>query len=164
MRRALAAAALMLAAAAALAGRGAGGPPAAVGARELAREILDRRPGLVVVDLRAPAAFVDDALPLARNDLPAGPAANGEAVVLYGGDRARIAAAVDALSRRGVRDVRTLAGGVEAWREEVLSPVLPADARTPAQTELADLSAYFGGAPRTDGGASSPPPARRRGC
>ena len=167
MRRALAVVALLLGVSAAVAGARTLPELPSVGARELAREIRSRRSGLVLVDLRTPDAFAADALPTAYNTLPSGPAAAGGTVVLYGGDAARIASSVAALRKRGAHEVRVLAGGADGWTEQVLSPALPADTRawSAADTEVAALSAYFGGKPRAVAPGGPPPPAQRRhGC
>ena len=160
MKRALAGAAVVLALGAAAAGVRPPAP-ARVDAVELAREIRARRPGLQVADLRSSAAFAAESVTTAVNGPPPGA---GGPLVVYAADEADAARAARVLSTR-FADVRVLSGGLDAWRAEVLQPVLPADpaARTAEDQALVELSAYFGGAPRT-GGAAQPVAARRRGC
>lgn len=161
MKHVLAALALLLGLGAAVAGARPS-PPEPIAARELAQAVREHRPGLTVVDLRGPVAAAPDALPGAVDHLPK-PAAGP--VVLYGPEP-RVRSAAAELRARGARDLRLLEGGADAWRDEVLSPVLPPDlARwTDEERRIAELSAWFGGAPRTSADTPAPEPGRRRGC
>jgi rhodanese-related sulfurtransferase len=152
-----------------------------VSALDLARWIRGRRPGLRVVDVRAPDAFARFSIPTAEN-IPIEQVADArfrddETIVLYSEGGAHAAQAWVFLKAAGVRHAFFIAGGLGDWFDEVLHPVVPA-APPPADAahyaEVAELSAYFGGSPRSGGAAEAAPPedgnaalieaARRRGC
>jgi len=144
-------------------------PPATdeVPAAELAQWIRDRRPGLLVVDVRSAEAFDRDRLPGARllADIDADALRSVDTVVAYADARA------DPAELRGMSNVPRvlrLHGGIAAWNEEVLFPVLRADASARQQRDFATralLSRYFGGSPQLlDPGASPARGRSRRGC
>ena len=144
-------------------------PPAAdeVSAVDLAQWIRDRRPGLLVVDARAAEAFDRDRLPGARliADIDADALRSADTVVVYA------EAGVDATALRELSNVRRLLrlhGGIAAWNEDVLFPVIRADASERQQRDFAAraaLSRYFGGSPRLlDPGASPARGRSRHGC
>jgi len=144
-------------------------PPAAdeVSAVDLAQWIQDRRPGLLVVDARAAEAFDRDRLPGARliADIDADALRSADTVVVYA------EAGVDATALRELSNVRRLLrlhGGIAAWNEDVLFPVIRADASERQQRDFAAraaLSRYFGGSPRLlDPGASPARGRSRHGC
>jgi rhodanese-related sulfurtransferase len=144
-------------------------PPAAdeVSAADLALWIRDRRPGLLVVDERAAEAFDLDRLPGARliADIDIDTLRSADTVVVYADARA------DAVALHGLSTaprVLRLQGGIAAWNEEVLFPVLRADASARQQRDFATraaLSRYFGGSPRLlDPGASPARGRSRHGC
>jgi len=160
--------ALVTGALAAIAGTAAP-PPAAdeVTAAELAQWIRDRQPGLLIVDVRSAEAFDRDRLPGARllADIDANALRSADTVVVYADARA------DAAVLRGMSNlprVLRLHGGIAAWNEEVLFPVLRADASARQQRDFATralLSRYFGGSPQLlDPGASPARGRSRRGC
>ena len=144
-------------------------PPAAdeVSALDLAQWIRDRRPGLLVVDARAAEAFDQDHLPGAKMlaDVDADAIGSADTLVVYADGRAD-AGALTGPSK--VPRVLRLHGGMAAWNEDVLFPVLRADASERAQrdfTARAALSRYFGGSPRLlDSGAAPARGRSRRGC
>jgi hypothetical protein len=147
-------------------------PPAAdeTSAGELAQWIHDRKPGLLVVDARPAQAGERDRLPGARtlSEVDPGMLDAADTLVVYADSRVD-GPAVDALrARSGARRILRLHGGVAAWNEDVLFPVLRADASPRQQREFAPralLSRYFGGSPRLlDPGASAPRGRSRRGC
>jgi rhodanese-related sulfurtransferase len=144
-------------------------PPAAdeVSAVDLAQWIRDRRPGLLVVDARAAEAFDRDHLPGAHllADVDADAIGLADTIVVYADTRA------DAGALRGLSKaprVLRLHGGIAAWNEDVLFPVLRADASERARRDFnarASLSRYFGGSPRLlDPGAAPARGRSRRGC
>ncbi len=121
----------------------------------LARWIRDRRPGLLVFDVRSPAAFDSLHIPtaeqatleeLARRELP-----RSATIVLYSEGGAHAAQAWVLLRTRGYRSVYFLREGLYEWIARVLEPRLAMDA-TPREIsafdDVAPLSRYFGGAPR----------------
>lgn len=140
-----------------------------IAALDLAQRIRDREPGLIVLDARdgvgADDAVLPGAQPLAETDAAAIP--DGALVVLYAADdldRERVAA------WRGPAkpNYRRLRGGLRAWDEEVLFPVVRSDASARQQQAFATraaLSRYFGGSPRRIGAGEAADRARsRRGC
>jgi len=126
-----------------------------VSAVELAGWIRDQRQGLRVIDVRAPAAFGQFAIPTAENipieRIPEARFGEDEIVILYSEGGAHAAQAWVFLKAAGVRNAFFIAGGLGDWFDEVINPVLPADP-PPGQAariaELSELSAYFGGTPR----------------
>jgi len=144
-------------------------PPAAdeVSAVDLAQWIRDQRPGLLVVDTRAAEAFDQDRLPGAKMlaDVDADAIASADTVVVYADARADAGGLPHLLN---APRVLRLHGGIAAWNEDVLFPVLRADASERAQrdfTSRALLSRYFGGSPRLlDPGAAPARGRSRRGC
>ena len=145
-----------------------------VGAAELATWIRARKPGLRVIDVRAPQAFAAGAIPTAENiplDRLLSTAFDpAETLVLYSEGGAHAGQAWVLLRAIGVANARFIAGGLVDWREEVMAPVLAPDATAEdkaAFAERAELSRYFGGQPQIgvretgDDGATL---SRRRGC
>jgi rhodanese-related sulfurtransferase len=203
-RRLLAATALILGGLAAAVGRPA---PAAIDVAGLAQEITaeadhvdaivlanwirNRRQGLRVVAVRTRAEFDEFHLPTAESApleaIAALRPSSAETVVLYSAGGAHAAQAWVLLRALGHRNVFFLAGGLEEWTAEVLTPVIPDDpdlAATMPWSRIVDLSLYFGGTPTRaaedphgtrwhrsidfEGGRTAPDqrPARRwrRGC
>jgi hypothetical protein len=82
--------------------------------------------------------------------------------VLYSEGGIQSAQAWLLLRAQGYEGVYTVLGGLDGWKDEVLFPVLPADAgpRDRAQFErAAALARFFGGQPRADGAAAAEAPA-----
>jgi rhodanese-related sulfurtransferase len=164
----LAALALVAAAFAAIAGDVVPAPAAdEISATDLALWIRDRRPGLLIVDARKAEAFDQDRLPGARllEDVGADALASADTIVVY----SDTGAGAGILSRlAGVPHALRLHGGIAAWNEQVLFPVLRADANASQQRSFearARLSRYFGGSPRLlDPGVSASRGRSRRGC
>jgi rhodanese-related sulfurtransferase len=168
-RRTLAAAGLILGGLAAIVGRPA---PASIDVSGLAREIAaeadhveaivladwirSRRPGLRVIDVRSRAEFDEYHLPAAESapletiiGLRPSPA---ETVVLYSGGGAHAAQAWVLLRALGHRNVFFLAGGLEEWMAEVMTPLIPDDpdlVATMPWSRIVDVSLYFGGTPKS---------------
>jgi len=148
-------------------------PPAAdeVSALDLAQWLRARRPGLLLVDVRTAEAFDADRLPGARllADVDTAALRQAETVVVYA-DASADAGALHGISNApsSVPHVLRLYGGIVAWNDEVLFPVLRADASARQQREFATralLSRYFGGSPRLlDPGAAPTRGRSRRGC
>ena len=127
-----------------------------VSALELAAWLRDRRPNLVILDVRPDsAAFEAFHLPRARHvplvDLRSVPPDSGATVVVYadGGDLAARAWLV--LRTLGHDSVRVAPNGAGDWLAAVLNPTLSTDATPEARLAFAaqaELSRYFGGLPR----------------
>jgi rhodanese-related sulfurtransferase len=155
-----------------------------VPAIDLARWIRDRRPGLRVIDVRSPEAFARFSLPTAENipieQIPAARFGDDETIVLYSEGGAHAAQAWVFLKAAGVRNVVFVAGGLGDWFDEVMTPIVPANPapdQAARYAEIAEISAWFGGAPRqAEPGETAQAPsgdgdtaalvanARRRGC
>lgn len=145
-----------------------------VSARQLAEWIRDRRPGLRVIDVRSPTEFHDYAIPTAENvpiaELARSRFAPDQTIVLYSQEGAHAAQAWVMLRSLGVTQAVFVPGGLADWYEEVLSPQLPASSADRAR--IVELSHYFGGSPRIEGGqesgiagtVSTERVSRRRGC
>lgn len=182
LRRLLAAAAMVLAVLAAIVGspatpshvaassigddEGADAFPArTVDAIQLAAWIREGARDLRVLDLRGESAYRARHVPSAESadfarldTLARRPDAT---VVLYSADDVRDAQAYANLSARGHANTFVLDGGMDAWLEEVMEPVLRGD----SANYVAALSRYFGGAPRAadaQGAAAKARPADTR--
>lgn len=128
---------------------------------ELAEALRAGDTDLTVLDIRSAEAFADFNLPRAANvplhHLGEAELDPGDRIVVYGfgtadGERARIV-----LEGLGLTQVRVLADGAVGWLREVMLPALPPDAGPEQRRrfeEVAELSRYFGGAPRA--GAAEP--------
>lgn len=87
--------------------------------------------GALLMDLRSANQFKDGHIAGARNlpgdQLAADPAAlekfSGKTLILYCDSGTTTAAALRTLARAGVKDVRSLRGGLAAWRQENLPVV-----------------------------------------
>jgi rhodanese-related sulfurtransferase len=144
-------------------------PPLAadeVSAVELAQWIRDQKPGLLVIDARTAEAFDQDHLPGAKllADIDADAIDAAQTVVVY----ADVRADAGGLAHLDALRVLRLHGGMAAWNDDVLFPVLHADASERTQRDFiarAVLSRYFGGSPRLlDPGAMPVRGRSRRGC
>lgn len=149
-----------------------------VSAIQLAAWIRARRPGLRVIDLRSASEFDAFHIPGAEHipleRLVATRFAADETVVLYSELGVHGGQAWVFLRAVGHRHVYFLRDGLHEWLDDVMSPVLADDATPEARAafaSIADLSRWFGGAPREptgrDGAAGRDDPpvaARRRGC
>jgi rhodanese-related sulfurtransferase len=164
----LATLALIAAAFAAIAGD-AVPPPGAdeVSAVDLALWIRERRPHLFVVDARAVEEFDQNRIPGAQllKDVDAVALTSADTIVVYAD------ASTDADALRGLPRaprILRLHGGIGAWNDDVIFPVLRAHANATQRRDFAaraQLSRYFGGTPRLlDLGASPTRGRSRRGC
>ena len=124
-------------------------PARTVDAIQLAAWIREGARDLRVLDLRGESAYrarhVPSAEPadFARLDtLARRPDAT---VVLYSNDDVRDAQAYANLAARGHEHAYVLDGGMDAWLDEVMEPVLRGD----SADYVSALSRYFGGVPRT---------------
>jgi rhodanese-related sulfurtransferase/uncharacterized membrane protein YedE/YeeE len=141
-------------------------PAATIGVDELSGWIVEGRADYTLLDLRGEADFAKHRIPGARHvplaALDDTVAARHEKVVLYAQDEARAAQAWVLLKAQGFRAVYTLAGGLEAWNQQVLFPAKPAE-DTPAAKAAFErrvaVARHFGGSPRgvSAGGAGTLP-------
>lgn len=145
-----------------------------VEATQLAEWIRSDRRGLRVIDVRDDIAPDDYVIPGAEQ-VPLGMLHRlaidpGETVVLYSDGGAHAAQAWVLLRTQGHRNVAVLHDGLAAWEDDVLSPLPPQDDNPGdlARWERAkELSAWFGGMPRTTRPTDAPDasrPRRRNTC
>ena len=141
-----------------------------VSARQLARWIRDRRPGLRVIDVRSARAFADFAIPTAENvpieRLAQAGFAPGGTIVLYSEEGAHAGQAWVILRALGITNAVFVPGGLADWRDEVMSPAVGGMPQGERE-EVIELRHYFGGSPRLDanqGAQGAEAPLRRRGC
>ena len=121
-----------------------------VDALQLAAWIREGARDLRVLDLRGDSAYESHHVPSAEPTDFAGLdtlASQGDAtLVVYSDDDVRDAQAWANLAARGHRRAYVLDGGMAAWMDEVMDPVLRGD----SADYVAALSRYFGGVPRSD--------------
>ena len=122
---------------------------------ELAAWIVEGRTDYRLVDIREEKAFADYHIPGAQN-VPLATVLDGalgrtEKIVLYGDGGIHAAQAWMVLKGRGYTQVYTLLEGLEAWKDEVLFPVMP-QSPTPEQQSrferAVQVAKFFGGEPR----------------
>ena len=113
-----------------------------------------------LIDLRSPAEFAQYHIPTAENvpvaGLPGYGLARNEKIVLYSQGGIHAAQAWFLLKAERYAGAYVLLGGLEAWQDEVLYPVAPANP-TPQEAaafeRAAQVARFFGGAPRAAGAA-----------
>jgi hypothetical protein len=126
---------------------------------ELAAWIIEGRSDYRLVDLRSAGEYSTYHIPTAENLTPSAlveaPFEPTEKIVLYSEGGIHASQAWMLMRAKGFRAVYTLKGGLDEWKEEVLFPVLAADATPQAKARFeraAAVARFFGGAPRTAGG------------
>jgi rhodanese-related sulfurtransferase len=123
---------------------------------ELGAWIIEGRSDYRLLDLRSEGEFAEYHIPTAENvpisALPDYPLLPNEKVILYSEGGIHAAQAWFLLRAHGLTTVYTVLGGLDAWQDEVLFPVMPAGA-DPQQRARFERSAavarFFGGQPRT---------------
>jgi hypothetical protein len=122
---------------------------------ELAAWIIEGRTDYRLVDIRDEKAFAGYHIPTAEN-VPLATVLDGalgrtDKIVLYGDGGIHAAQAWMVLKGRGYTRVYTLLEGLDAWKDEVLFPVMP-QSPTPEQQarfeRAAQVAKFFGGQPR----------------
>jgi uncharacterized protein len=129
-----------------------------VTAGELGGWIVAGRSDYRLIDLRSDKEYVEYHIPTAENvtltALPDAPVQANEKVVLYSEGGIHASQAWMLLRAKGFKNVYTLKGGLEQWKEDVLFPTL-AESATPLERarfeRAAALAKFFGGSPRTGG-------------
>jgi rhodanese-related sulfurtransferase len=123
--------------------------------QELAAWIIEGRSDYRLVDTREEKAFAEYHIPTAEN-LPLATVADGtlsraDKIVLYGDGAVHAAQAWMVLRGLGYPRVYTLVEGLDAWKDEVLFPVMPQSPDPEQQARFAravEMAKYFGGQPR----------------
>jgi rhodanese-related sulfurtransferase len=132
---------------------------------ELAGWIIEGRVDYRLVDLRDAKAFAEYHIPTAENvplsTLPDAGLARNEKVVLYGQGGIHAAQAWMVLKGKGYTAAYTLLGGLDAWNEEVLFPVIPPSPTSEQQARFertVQVARFFGGQPRAAAAGGVPQP------
>ncbi len=122
---------------------------------ELAAWIIEGRSDYRLVDIRDEKAFAEYHIPTAENILLAtvadGALGRTDEIVLYGDGGIHAAQAWMVLKGRGYSRVYTLLEGLDAWKAEVLFPVMPQSPAPEQQAQFeraAQVAKFFGGQPR----------------
>lgn len=123
-----------------------------VTAPELAAWIVEGRSDYRLLDLRTAEEFAAYHIPTAENvpltGLADHPLLRNEKIVLYSEGGIHSAQAWMLLRAQGYEAVYMVLGGLDAWKDEVLFPVLPADADAKARAQFeraAQVAKFFGG-------------------
>ncbi len=131
---------------------------------QLAAWIIEGRADYRLVDIRDEKAFAEYHIPTAEN-VPLATVTDGtlgrtDKVVLYGDGGIHAAQAWMVLKGRGFTRVYTLLEGIDAWKDEVLFPVMP-QSPTPEQQarfeRAAQVATFFGGQPQAAAAPGSAP-------
>ena len=134
-----------------------------VKAPELAAWIIEGRSDYRLLDLRTAQEYATYHIPSAENVQLSGladyPLQRNEKIVLYSEGGIHSAQAWMLLRAQGYAAVYMVLGGLEAWKDEVLFPSLPADAGPQALAQFertAQVAKFFGGEARLGGDAAAP--------
>jgi len=134
-----------------------------VTAPELAAWIVEGRADYRLIDLRSAEEYAAYHIPTAENvplsDLVEYPLLRTEKVVLYSEGGIHSAQAWMLLRAQGHESAYMVLGGLDAWKDEVLYPALPADAGPQQRARFertAALAQFFGGQPRSGNAAQAP--------
>jgi hypothetical protein len=131
---------------------------------ELAAWIIEGRADYRLVDIRNEKAFAEYHIPTAEN-VPLATVTDGalgrtDRIVLYGDGGIHAAQAWMVLKGKGYTQVYTLLEGLDAWKDEVLFPVMP-QSPTPEEKarfeRAAQVAKFFGGQPRAAAAPGSEP-------
>jgi rhodanese-related sulfurtransferase len=123
-----------------------------VTAPELAAWIIEGRADYRLIDLRTAQEYAAYHIPTAENAPLTGladyPLLRNEKIVLYSEGGIHSAQAWMLLRAQGYEAVYMVLGGLDAWKDEVLFPVLPTDADAKARAQFeraAQVAKFFGG-------------------
>jgi hypothetical protein len=122
---------------------------------DLAAWIVEGRADYRLVDLRDEKAYAEYHIPTAES-VPLATVADGglgrtDKIVLYGDGGIHAAQAWMVLKGRGHTRVYTLLEGLDAWKDDVLFPVMPQNPTPEEQARFeraAQVAKFFGGRPR----------------
>jgi rhodanese-related sulfurtransferase len=129
---------------------------------ELAAWIVEGRADYRLLDLRSESEFASYHIPTAENvpvsALPDFPLQPREKVVLYSEGGIHAAQAWMLMRAQGHAAVYTVLGGLDGWKDEVLFPVMPADASPQDRARFektAAVAKFFGGQARVGSEAAA---------
>jgi rhodanese-related sulfurtransferase len=131
---------------------------------ELAAWIIEGRADYRLVDIRSEKAFAEYHIPTAEN-VPLATVLDGaldrtDKIVLYGDGGIHAAQAWMVLKGKGYTQAYTLLEGLDAWKDEVLFPVMPQSPTPEEQARFeraAQVAKFFGGQPRAVAAPGSEP-------
>jgi rhodanese-related sulfurtransferase len=131
---------------------------------ELAAWIIEGRADYRLVDIRSEKAFAEYHIPTAEN-VPLATVLDGaldrtDKIVLYGDGGIHAAQAWMVLKGKGYTQAYTLLEGLDAWKDEVLFPVMPQSPTPEEQARFeraAQVAKFFGGQPRAAAAPGSEP-------
>lgn len=125
---------------------------------ELAGWIVAGRSDFRLIDLRGETQYGQYHIPTAENValsvLPDSSIQPTEKVVLYSEGSIHASQAWMLMRAKGLKNVYTLKGGLDQWKDDVLFPTLADDATPQEKARFeatAALARFFGGSPRTGG-------------
>lgn len=135
-----------------------------VTAPELAAWIIEGRADYRLIDLRTGSEYAAYHIPTAENVPLTGladyPLLRNEKIVLYSEGGIHSAQAWMLLRAQGYEAVYMVLGGLDAWKDEVLFPALPANADAQARAQFeraAQVAKFFGGEARAGAEAAASP-------
>ena len=129
-----------------------------VGVSDLTAWIVQGRTDYRLIDLRGEREFAEYHIPTAENlvlsSLPDAGLSPTEKIVLYSDGGIHAYQAWMLMRAKGYRNLYTLKGGLDQWKDEVLFPTLAEHATALERARFertASVSRFFGGTPRTGG-------------
>jgi rhodanese-related sulfurtransferase len=129
-----------------------------VTAPQLADWILAGRSDVRILDLRDEASYAAYHVPGAERvpitELADYPLYRNEPIVLYSDGGIHSAQGWFLLRAEGYAGASILLGGLDAWKDEVLFPVVTDDLEPAVAARLREVSEHFGGQPRGAGAAN----------
>jgi rhodanese-related sulfurtransferase len=130
-----------------------------VTAPQLADWILAGRTDFRVIDLREEAEYAAYHVPGAERvpitELADYPLYRNEPIVLYSDGGIHSAQGWFLLRAKGYAGASILLGGLDAWKDEVLFPVVAENLEPAVATRLREVAEHFGGQPRGAGAAEA---------
>jgi len=134
-----------------------------VEASDLADWIIQGKPDYRLLDLRNEEKYNRYHIPGAENvelaALTGYDLARNEKIILYSGGGIHSAQGWFLLKADGFKAVYMLLGGLQAWKDQILFPVIPPDPAPEQRASLEkikEVSRYFGGSPMSGDGGVEP--------
>ncbi|MFA3782674.1 rhodanese-like domain-containing protein [Melioribacteraceae bacterium 4301-Me] len=126
-----------------------------ISVNDLAEWIIKGNSDFVLVDLRDSKSYSEYNIPtsinIRLNELLNSNLLRNQKIILYGNDDITAAQAWFILRSDGYKNVYILNGGLEAWKNKILFPVLAQNANTEEKAEfekIKEISKFFGGTPK----------------
>lgn len=122
---------------------------------ELAEWLISKKTGFMLIDIRSPKLYGEYYIPTAVNIQPESiidlNIPKSQKIIIYSDDNLQSAQTWLLLKSKYYKAVYMLKGGISAWRDQILFPVIPDSIATEEQAKyrkLTEISKYFGGSPR----------------